>query len=201
MTAAAIVAKEVAPADGPYEALTKKSDRELDAIFAASPAPSPRALVGYEWRGFNTPRFTRLLGIQKFIKGFFEVERADGTKHVEGYNLRVPQNGIHGPWTAQPSPDAPAAFGFFTVTQPKPSENLLDYGASQRNRWWRIDDVVMKVLRDYLVTPDPAHPDILLGKAYMQLGPFRIFSNYFVIEKLRPGVWAPEGDPKQLPSG
>jgi hypothetical protein len=197
MTAAAALTL-TAPAtnDGPYEALTRKTDRELDAIFAASPAPDPRVLVGYEWRGYNTPRFTRVLGIQRFIKGFFEVGGA-----VEGYNLRVAQRGgLSAPWIAKPSPDAPAAFGFFTVTQPKPSETLLDYGASRRNRWWRIDDVTMKVLRDYLVVPDAAHPDIMLGKALMQLGPFRVFSNYFVVEKLRPAVWEPPSETKRLPA-
>jgi hypothetical protein len=182
----------------PFEALTQKTDRELDTVFDAAPAPDPRVLIGWEWRGYNTPRFTGLLGIQKFIKGFFEL---DGK--IEGYNLRTPQNGLGGPWTAKPSPEAPAAFGFFDVTQPAvrhrgESGTLLDYGASRRNRWWRIDDVTMKVLRDYLVTPDAAHPEILLGKAYLQLGPFRFFSNYFVIEKLRPAVWEPRPEPKQL---
>ena len=196
MTAAAIA---LAPAsasaiDGPYEALTRKTNAELDALFAASPAASMQALVGFEWRGFNTPRWTRFAGIQKFIKGFFEVNGA-----IEGYNLRVPQNGIGGPWTAQPTPDAPSAFGFFTVTQPKSSETLLDYGASRRNRWWRIDDVSMKVIRDYLVVPDGARSEILLGKAFLQIGPFRLFSNYFVIEKLRPGVWQPR-ESKALPA-
>jgi hypothetical protein len=196
MTTAALVLApgSAAALDGPFERLTRKTNAELHALFAASPASDPRALVGHEWRGFNTPRFTRLLGIQKFIKGFFEKDGA-----IEGYNLRVPQNGLGGPWTPKPRPDAPAAFGFFTVTQPTSSETLLDYGASRRNRWWRIDDVSMKVLRDYLVTPDVSHPEILLGKALMQIGPFRIFSNYFVIEKLRPAVWQPTEEPKQLP--
>jgi hypothetical protein len=194
-TAAALVVTAPPAVDGPYEALTRRTNAELDVLFAASPAPDPRVLVGYEWRGFNTPRWTRWAGIQKFIKGFFEI---DG--NVEGYNLRVPQNGITGPWTPMPRPEAPAAFGFFTVTQPKQSETLLDYGASRRNRWWRIDDVSMKVLRDYLVVPDEKHPDIMLGKAWMQIGPFRIFSNYFVVQKLRPAVWEPQPDEKQLPA-
>lgn len=193
MTTAALTLTDSPAVDGPYEALTRKSNAELGALFDASAAPDPRALVGYEWRGFNTPRFTRWLGIQKFIKGFFEIDGA-----VEGYNLRVPQNGLSGAWTAQPMPEAPSAFGFFTVNQPRSSETLLDYGASRRNRWWRIDDVSMKVIRDYLVIPDPKHPEILLGKALLQIGPFRIFSNYFVIEKLRRAVWEPRPETKQL---
>lgn len=180
-------------AGGPYETLARRSRAELDALFASSPAPSPRVLLDHDWRGWNTPRWTRLAGIQKFVKGFFEVDGA-----IEGYNLRVRQSGLTDPWTTVPSPDAPAPFGFFTVTQPTRSETLLDYGASRRNRWWRVDDVSMKVIRDYLVVPDAAHPDVLLGKALLQLGPFRVFSNYFVIEKLRPAMWAPAR--QQLPA-
>jgi len=197
MTAAALtLASSSSPTlDGPYEALTRKTNAELDALFATSPASDPTRLLDHEWRGFNTPRWTRFAGIQKFIKGFFAKDGA-----IEGYNLRVPQNGLRGPWTQLPTPDAPYAFGFFTVTQPKTSETLLDYGASRRNRWWRIDDVSMKVIRDYLVTPDAAHPDLMLGKALLQIGPFRIFSNYFVIEKLRPAVWQPADEAKRLPA-
>jgi hypothetical protein len=195
MTAAALVLTTPAALDGPYEALTRLSDAELSALFDRSAAIDPRELIGHEWRGFNTPRWTRFAGIQKFVKGFFEV---DG--RAEGYNLRVSQNGLHGEWTALPSPDAPSAFGFFTVSMPTENETLLDYGASTRNRWWRIDDVSMKVIRDYLVVPDPKRPDIVLGKALLQIGPFRIFSNYFVIERLRPAVWKPS-TPKRLAAG
>lgn len=192
--AAPLVLTTPATVDGPYEALTRKSNAELDAIFAVSVAPDPKVLVGFEWRGFNTPRWTRFAGIQKFIKGFFEIDGA-----VEGYNLRVPQNGIAAPWTPMPTPDAPSAFGFFNVTQPRSDQTLLDYGASRRNRWWRIDDVSMKVIRDYLVVPDARRPDIMLGKALLHIGPFRIFSNYFIVEKLRPAVWQPLPETKQLP--
>jgi hypothetical protein len=195
-TAALALTAHDATTDGPYEALTRLGEAELHALFDRSEAPDPRVLIGHEWRGFNTPRWTRLAGIQKFIKGFFEI---DG--RVEGYNLRVPQNGLGGAWTALPSPDAPSAFGFFTVSKPSERETLLDYGASTRNRWWRIDDVTMKVIRDYLVVPDPKQPDILLGKALLQIGPFRLFSNYFVIERLRPAVWEPMRSRKQLTAG
>jgi len=46
-------------------------------------------------------------------------------------------------------------------------------------------------LRDYVVQPDPADPDLLLGKAYLALGPFRVPSNFFVIERLRRTSWKP----------
>jgi hypothetical protein len=185
---------------GPYEELVRLSDGELERIFRASSGPEPMALSGYEWRGFNTPRWTKLLGIQKFIKGFLV---SDGA--VEGYNIRVRQNGLSGAWQQLPSPDAPATFGYFTVKRVGadggralyPGSTLLNYGESRRNRWYRIDDMSMRVLRDFVVQPDPKNPDLMIGKAYMQLGPIRLYSNFFVIERLREAVWKPSA-PKAL---
>jgi len=177
-----------------YEDLIRLSDAELDEICQAAKGPTPEQLSGYEWRGYNTPKWTGRLGIQKFIKGFFTVGSA-----VEGYNLRVTQNGLDGPWQQLPTPENPKAFGFFTVkpTNPNsrdnhyPNSTLLNYGESRRNRWHRIDDVTMKVLRDYVVQPDPGNPDLMIGKAFIALGPARIYSNFFIIERLRPAVWKP----------
>ena len=178
-----------------FEELVLCSDAELDRICKASKAPSLESLVGYEWRGYNTPRWTGVMGIQKFIKGFF------GTgESVEGYNLRVKQNGLGGPWLQLPSAENPSAFGFFTVKNVEPQQRdnhylnsaLLNYGESRRNRLYRVwDDLPMKALRDYVVQPDPSNPDLLIGKAFIALGPMRRYSNYFVIERLRAGVWLP----------
>lgn len=178
-----------------FEELTRLSDAELDRICRASKAPTLENMTGYEWRGYNTPRWTRTAGIQQFIKGFFTVNGA-----VEGYNLKVKQNGLKGPWIQLPTPEAPSAFGFFTVrkVQPEwrdnhyPDSLLLNYGESHRNRLYRFwDDLPMKVLRDYIVQPDPANPDLMIGKAFIALGPARFYSNFFIIERLRPGVWKP----------
>jgi hypothetical protein len=180
---------------GRFEQLTALSDAELDRICRASKAPTLETMVGYEWRGYNTPRWTGVMGIQKFIKGFFPVNGA-----VEGYNLRVKQNGLQGPWLQLPTPDAPTAFGFFTVKKvlPQwrdnhyPDSLLLNYGESGRNRLYRFwDDLPMKALRDYIVQPDPSNPDLMIGKAFIALGPARMYSNFFIIERLRPGVWKP----------
>ncbi len=43
----------------------------------------------------------------------------------------------------------------------------------------------MKVLRDYVVQPDAHDPNVMLGKAYIALGPLRLYSNFFVIERSR----------------
>ena len=173
-----------------FRELAQTSDARREAILRASMAPALESLVGFEWRGYNASTFIRLLGLQKFIKGFFQDH-----DHVEGYNTPVLQNGIDAPWLAQPSPETPRRFGFYTVTPVDaaskenlyPRALLLDYGASRRNPAGRIE----RALRDYLVQPDPANPDVLLGKAYFAMGTLRIPSNYFVLERLRPVSWKP----------
>ena len=148
------------------------------------------SLLGFEWRGYNISWRTKLLGIQKFIKGFFQEE--DG---VEGYNILVQQNGIDGPWLDQPAPDSSKRFGFYRVARVDgesvdnvyPEAILLDYGASRRNATYRIE----RLLRDYIVQPDLENPQLLLGKAYLALGHRRIASNFFVLERLRPTTWKP----------
>src|SRR5258705_10988483 len=169
-----------------YRELARTSNTGLEAILRAGKGPALEKLVGSEWCGYNTPPLTKLLGIQKFIKGFFQ-----GPQGVEGYNTPAVQNGIDGPWLAQPSPKAPRRFGFYTVTRVDraardnfyPEALLLDYGASLRNQAGGIE----RALRDYLAQPDARNPDILLGKAYFALGRFRIPSSYFILERRAEG--------------
>ncbi len=173
-----------------YGVLTRSSDSKLEEIFRRSRGPDLGGVAGLEFRGFNVPWFTRLLGIQKFIKGFF-----DAGSGIEGYNIPVRQNGFDTPWLHRPDPDSPKRFGFYRVAKvdPRSRDNfypdavLLDYGASPRNAFYRVE----RVLRDYLVQPDPKNPDILLGKAYIALGGIRIKSNFFVLERLRNTSWKP----------
>jgi len=63
---------------------------------------------------------------------------------------------------------------------------LFDYG---RVRASRRDP--SRLLRDYVVRVEPGSDDLLLGKAYLALGPFRAPLGFFVLER-RPG-WTPLG--------
>lgn len=159
-----------------YAELTAMSKTQLDSVFTQGATPRITELAGWEWRGWNEPFFTKLLGIKKFIKGFFE-----SGEGVEGYNIPVRQGGFAEPWTKKGKP-----FGFYRVS-PEGSSLLLDYGASPRNPFWRPE----RLIRDYLVQPDPANGDILLGRAYLQLCGPRVFSNYFILERLARTEWKP----------
>jgi len=173
-----------------FRELALSSDAHLEKMMQASKGPALESLVGFEWRGYNTSWRLKVLGLQKFIKGFFrEGER------VEGYNLPVQQNGLDSPWLDQPIPESPKRFAFYLVTQVDresvdnsyPEALLLDYGASRSNPAHGIE----RLLRDYVVQPDPANPDLLLGKAYLAVGRLRLPSNFFVLERLRLTSWRP----------
>ena len=168
--------------------LARSSNAELEKMVGTSIGPAIESLVGFQWRGYNISWRIKVLGLQKFIKGFFR----EG-EHVEGYNIPVRQNGLDAPWLAQPTPESPKRYAFYWVTRVYqesldnlyPQAILLDYGASRRNPTSGIE----RLLRDYVVQPDSDNPDLLLGKAYLAVGALRLPSNFFVLERLRPTSW------------
>jgi len=173
-----------------FRKLAQSPNAQLETILHVAKAPGLESLVGFEWRGYNTSWRLKVLGLQKFIKGFFREEA-----RVEGYNIPVQQNGLEAPWLDQPTPESPKRFAFYLVTQvdQESIDNLyteallLDYGASHRNPNYGIE----RLIRDYLVQPNSDNPDLLLGKAYLALGRLRLPSNFFVLERLRPSLWRP----------
>jgi hypothetical protein len=171
--------------------LARSDPKRLEGILREGDTPSPDALADSLWRGYNVGWPTMVLRIRKFIKGFFRVDRG-----VEGYNIPVRQNGLANTWQPKPTSDHPKRFGFYLVSAVEPGGRdgryphalLLDYGASRRNP----STSPTRVLRDYLIQPDPVNPDVMLGKAYLALGALRIPSSFFVIERLGPAGWAPD---------
>jgi len=165
-------------------ALARASRHELEQTFQRGTTPDLESLVGWEFRGINC--ISRLTGLQKFVKGMFRAE--DG--RVMGYNIRAVQNVLDGRWHLRPSTDAPKRFGFYEVSPVDPTARdnhylhalLLDYGKGGNAPW-----DVTRGLRDYLVQVDASNPDLLLGKAYYAVGPARLASNFFILERLRRG--------------
>ena len=149
---------------------------ELEDGMRRGETPEPTALAAAEYRGANTAGWTVRLRMQQFVKGF-EL-RPDG--RVFGYNRRVAQDDR---WAAPGD-----RFAFFEVrgVDPAARDNhylnalLLDYGAGG-NRW--LDP--SRPIRDYLVRVDPGSDELLLGRAFLALGPFRPSPTFFVLERLR----------------
>jgi hypothetical protein len=175
-----------------FKELARGPASELRRLFSAGELPCARSLVGYEFRGFNHPPLMSLLGIRKFIKAFFTV--GDVTF---GCNTPVEQNGLDGEWLAEPSEANPRRYGFFCVAaadRPDGDEPgqalLLDYGQGHNKPYDPSG-----LLRDYVVRVDPGSNELLLGKAYLALGPVRVPVCFFLLERYRPTAVPP-----QLPS-
>ena len=97
-------------------ALEQASRAELERAFVRGSMPDLEGLVGWEFRGINrlplnALPIAQLIGIKKFMKGFFRAE--DG--RVMGYNCPIAQNVLDGRWHAKPDDAAPKRFGFYEV--------------------------------------------------------------------------------------
>jgi hypothetical protein len=164
--------------------LADLSMKELEVVFLRGATPSFEELAGWEFRGTNTPAWAKLAGIKKFMKGFYKDPQGD----VYGYNCPVVQNGLDDPWIARPDDEAPKRFGFYRVDHVDAAARdnaylhalLLDYGRGNNPR---IDP--SRGLRDYLVQIEP---DVFLGKAYYAVGPLRVPTSFFVLERHRLGA-------------
>jgi hypothetical protein len=161
---------------------------QLEAIMLRGETPDLAAMEGWEYRGTNTPAWASLVGIKKFVKGFFRTD--DG--RTFGYNQPVVQDGLQRPWRALPDPQSPKRFGFYRVSAVEPTsiDNaylhavLLDYAQGGN---FALDP--SNGLRDYLVRVEPGSDEILLGKALFAVGPARVPVSYFVLERLRHTGW------------
>jgi hypothetical protein len=167
--------------------LERMSNAELEVVFLRGVTPEPELLVGWEFRGTNTPPWMRLVANKKFVKGMFK----NGAGELYGYNCPVVQNRLDEPWITKPDDQNPTRFGFYKVVPVDATTRdnkylhalLLDYGQGGG----ALYDPT-RGLRDYLVQVDPRDQDLFLGKAYYAVGPARVFTNFFVLERHRTGL-------------
>lgn len=162
-----------------YLRLATCSRAERHQAFKAGETPNVDALTGFEYRGVNTAWIAPLLRIRKFVKAFFDF---DGRAY--GCNSPTEQNGIEEEWRLVPSADEPRRFGFYVIERPAkrrhPHALLLDYGGGGNGFFEPA-----RLLRDYVVRVSPADDDLLLGKAYLAIGPVQLPVSYFVLERRR----------------
>lgn len=171
-----------------FERLALADEATLDALFAASPAPSFETLVGFEWRGYNTDPNLKYLGLKKFIKAFFRAQHGD-----EGCNVKVFQNAFAEPWKPRTRRGRLDAFAFYLVRpqtdatrlERNPQALLIDYAASPRNPIYHVE----RTIRDYVVQPFAEDADVMLGRAYVGVGGYRFASSFFVIQRGAPFTW------------
>lgn len=177
-----------------YRLLAGRPRSELQRLFVRGETPSLEALTATEYGGWNHPRRMAVLGIRKFIKGFFRTESGE---HY-GYNTPARQDGLGQRWSARPDDEHPKRFGFYSVARVEPEARdnrylhalLLDY-----SRGGNPASDVSRVIRDYLVRAETGSDDLLLGKAYVALGPARLYSNFFLLQRLGPASRPPTAPP------
>lgn len=176
-----------------YKDLCTSSKEQLEKYLGDAKGPTFESIAGYEFRGFNVvapheKAVLWLLGNYRFIKCFFPPnDLAPGEPlRLQGYNLRVKNGGMDDPWTAHPNEEKPARLGYYKAypTRNRPGLNrypnamFLDYAQPENGLF------TGSTIDDYVVQPDPANPDLLVGKAYTRLGIMTPVS-YFVLERLQ----------------
>ncbi len=170
------------------EILQDMSNGQREAIMRTGVAPRFEDLAGWEFGGGNAVPLFRLLGIRKFVKGFYEgpPRAPQGPEpFIQGYNVDVAGNADDEPHLMKPSPESPKRYGFYRVHRvvegarddKYPNALLLDYGLGGNGLFG-------PPLRDYLVQVYPDDPDLLLGKAYLNILGLRVPSNFFVLKRL-----------------
>jgi hypothetical protein len=168
-----------------FRRLAARSRAELEAIHRAGDTPDVAALLGFEFRGYNHPALMGLMGIRKFIKGFFPARG-----QAFGFNTPVKQNGLEGTWLGKPDEADPKRYAFYSVEDPDPMGRhpnalLLDYSRGD-------DGLPASLIRDYVVRADSGADELLLGKAYFALGSVRTPVGFFLLERRRPFEPGPE---------
>ena len=170
-----------------FRTLAASSRSELERLFLRGRAPAPTALVGAPYLGWNLPGWAEVLRIRKFVKGFTVVGSG-----VLGHNTPVRQNGLDGDWQPLPSAATPKRFGFFGVhpadpaaARGHPDALLLDYGVPENGRFG-----ITRLIRDHLVAVEPGSADLLLGRAYLAMGPRLLPVSVFLLERARPAPGA-----------
>ncbi len=168
-----------------FETLANVNKASLENILIHGDTPDIEQLDGYNYCGWNHDTIGKLTG-EKFKKGFF---RRAGT--VYGYNLKMRQDKqmYHGNWEPALTNGQPKQMGFFKVSyvkdepaqQQHPSYEhlaLFNYNVSINSGTQRF----FRVIRDFIVLPNPGDHSLLLGKAYVQLGKkLDIFCCYFLL--------------------
>jgi len=168
-----------------YTQLCLLPDRKLEEIFEQGSQPTPDELAGWEFDGFNTFDATHFLGIRKFRKGFMANDEMVDEGEFGGYNVTIRPGNPEEPWQPVYKKGKMHRHSPYRVYPVRAGEKdsahynavLINYEC-KRNPPWNPG-----FLRDYLVKVYPDNNDLYLGKAYIALGPARVFISYFVLRR------------------
>ena len=168
-----------------FENLALADKAEWESILVTGHPPAIDELDGYTYCGWNPDPIGKLTG-QKFKKCFFSTK--DG---LYGFNKKVKQDAVKagGAWNDVLYKGRAKTMGYFKVSYAgdAPSQEVhhryrhlvvfnynlpLNQGLSG----------FLKVIRDFMVLPNPGDNSLLLGKAYLHLpGNLDVFACYFLL--------------------
>ncbi len=167
--------------------LLEASQAELRALLRSGYAIDPASLDDTEYRGISLgiPGVVEKLTWKTFKKVFHR-DRKRGV--LRGWNVRMEQRGLDGPWLPKTKKRQPVTFGHFEVVAasnvPEGCDRglLIDY-ARGGNR--RLDPVSR--LRDPIVALKEGSADRLLGWSYLQVGRKQVGTpSFFWLERDAP---------------
>jgi hypothetical protein len=174
-----------------FDTLARADRPTLERVLLDGPAPDPEQLEGFIYCGWNHEWVGRLSG-EKFKKGF----RKRQGKHF-GYNELVRQDnqGHQGEWEVKLKDGRPVQLGYFRVSnvadeppQPlyEPYTHLGHFNYDVEMNTGR--NLPFRVIRDFVVLPNRDDHELMLCKAYLQLGlqSVNVFYCYFLLGHRQP---------------
>jgi hypothetical protein len=170
--------------------ILRMSARELHALLEAGHPIDPAALDDTEYRGISLGLWgwVEKLSWKTFMKTF---HRDPETGRLRGWNVRMKQNGLEGPFEPMEDKGVPKTFGHYEVVAcdayrvPKGCEHglLIHYGLGEKNA--SVDPV--RRVRDPLVALEPGSAELLLGWSYVDTGISLVSTpSYFLLERHGP---------------
>lgn len=181
-----------------FETLTAADGATLENILLTGKPPDWEQLNGYIYNGWNHEAVSRRISGEKFKKGF--LKKPDGKVH--GYNELVDQDntGLQGEWKTHLENGKPTHLGYFRIAMVKdePPQKLFrpymhlgyfDYNVPE-NVW--TTTTFLRVVKDFIVLPNPGDHTLLLCKAYLNVFPWlNIFYCYFMLGRREPIKYKP----------
>jgi hypothetical protein len=174
-----------------FETLAAADRHQLEQVLREGAAPRFEHLEGYTYRGWNHEPVSRLTG-EKFKKVF---RRRDG--QAFGFNQQVHQDrqGYGGEWRLKLKDGRPIEIGYYRVGPTRDEAPQGPYRKYEHTALLNYDvdlntglHFALRVIRDFVVLPNPGDHELILGKAYLQFGfPWlSVFYSYFVLGHREP---------------
>lgn len=174
-----------------FDTLAEADRPTLERVLRAGPAPDLEQLEGYIYCGWNHEWVSVISG-RKFKKGF---RRKDGRGF--GFNEMVHQDGPGhgGEWRVKTDDGRPVQLGYFNVRPVsaeapirlyKPYRDLASFNYSVPENTGK--NLIFRPIRDVVALPNPGDHELLLCKAYFQLGFtwLNVFYCYFLLGHREP---------------